>query len=135
MAINSTLSFELQPEEDHEDEEGAEESGGEEEGMHLLYSTRPLERGSVGGCGVSHTPVPPHPHPTTSPTQGERGWKHNQMFVCPGIGTTDVFATAGNTVLTSLNCRQHSVYWPECLLFTLCFFCRVRGTFSQRPST
>lgn len=60
MAINSTLSFELQPEEEHEDEEGAEESGGEEEeGMHLLYSTRPLERGSVGGCGVSHTPVPP----------------------------------------------------------------------------
>lgn len=59
MAINSTLSFELQPEEDHEDEEGAEESGGEEEGMHLLYSTRPLERGSVGGCGVSHTPVAP----------------------------------------------------------------------------
>nr|XP_046158393.1 disintegrin and metalloproteinase domain-containing protein 15-like isoform X4 [Oncorhynchus gorbuscha] len=74
VAINSTLSFELQPEEDHE--EGAEESGGEEEkeeeGMHLLYSTRPLERGSVGGCGVSHTPVPPIHIPPQVPHRSKR---------------------------------------------------------------
>ncbi|KAM9405602.1 disintegrin and metalloproteinase domain-containing protein 15-like isoform 1-T1 [Salvelinus alpinus] len=73
VAINSTLSFELQPEEEHEDEEGAEESGGEEEeGMHLLYSTRPLERGSVGGCGVSHTPVPPIHIPPQVPHRSKR---------------------------------------------------------------
>ncbi|XP_045064504.1 disintegrin and metalloproteinase domain-containing protein 15 isoform X4 [Coregonus clupeaformis] len=73
VAINSTLSFELQPEEDHKDEEGAEESGGEEEeGMHLLYSTRPLERASVGGCGVSHTPVPPIHVPPQVPHRSKR---------------------------------------------------------------
>ncbi|XP_045070698.1 disintegrin and metalloproteinase domain-containing protein 15-like isoform X3 [Coregonus clupeaformis] len=73
VAINSTLSFELQPDEDHKDEEGAEESGGEEEeGMHLLYSTRPLERASVGGCGVSHTPVPPIHVPPQVPHRSKR---------------------------------------------------------------
>ncbi|XP_031431696.1 disintegrin and metalloproteinase domain-containing protein 15 isoform X1 [Clupea harengus] len=59
IVINSTLSFELQPEEDGEWDESEEQSGGlEEEGMHLLYPAH--QRGpSAGGCGVSHTPVPP----------------------------------------------------------------------------
>ena len=60
MAINSTLSFELRPEEDHEAEESGEQSGGgQEEGMLLLLPTTPLEGSGLGGCGVSHTPVPP----------------------------------------------------------------------------
>ncbi|XP_071324860.1 disintegrin and metalloproteinase domain-containing protein 15 isoform X3 [Trachinotus anak] len=83
IAINSTLSFELQPQDDghhhqtlHQGEEegGGGESGGDgsggsgggggggggdEEGVHLLYSTSPLEGGGAGGCGVSHTAVPP----------------------------------------------------------------------------
>uniref|UniRef100_A0A3P8XQZ2 ADAM metallopeptidase domain 15 n=1 Tax=Esox lucius TaxID=8010 RepID=A0A3P8XQZ2_ESOLU len=64
VAINSTLSFELLPEEDYENQERAEESGvAEEEGIHLLFSTRPLERASAGGCGVSHTDVPLIPVP------------------------------------------------------------------------
>ncbi|XP_062320982.1 disintegrin and metalloproteinase domain-containing protein 15 isoform X1 [Osmerus eperlanus] len=60
VAINSTLSFELRPEEDHEAEESGEQSGGgQEEGMLLLLPTTPLESSGLGGCGVSHTPVPP----------------------------------------------------------------------------
>ncbi|XP_028435607.1 disintegrin and metalloproteinase domain-containing protein 12 [Perca flavescens] len=73
IAINSTLSFELQPQEDehHRDggggERGGDGSGGgggggggdEERGVHLLFSTSPLEGDSIGGCGVSHTAVPP----------------------------------------------------------------------------
>ncbi|XP_062394414.1 disintegrin and metalloproteinase domain-containing protein 15 isoform X2 [Sardina pilchardus] len=59
IVINSTLSFELQPEEDDEWDESGEQSGGfEEEGMHLLYPTH-QRIPSPGGCGVSHTPVPP----------------------------------------------------------------------------
>ncbi|KAM4601161.1 disintegrin and metalloproteinase domain-containing protein 12 isoform 2-T2 [Polymixia lowei] len=58
VAINATLSFELQPEDDHQDQDGG--GGGEEqEEMHLLYSTRPLEGPSAGACGVSHSPIPP----------------------------------------------------------------------------
>ncbi|KAG7999595.1 Disintegrin and metalloproteinase domain-containing protein 12 [Nibea albiflora] len=75
IVINSTLSFELQPqEEDHhqgEEEGGAGGSGGggeggggsgggeAEGGVHLLFSISPLEGGGAGGCGVSHTAVPP----------------------------------------------------------------------------
>ncbi|XP_044062739.1 disintegrin and metalloproteinase domain-containing protein 12 isoform X6 [Siniperca chuatsi] len=80
IAINSTLSFELQPEEDdhrrhqggEEEEEGGGESGGdgsggsgggggrdEDGGVHLLFSTSPLEGDGAGGCGVSHAAVPP----------------------------------------------------------------------------
>ncbi|XP_078143453.1 disintegrin and metalloproteinase domain-containing protein 12 [Centroberyx gerrardi] len=59
IAINSTLSFELQPQDDHQQEEEEEVGGGEKEGVHLLFSTRPLEGDDAGGCGVSHTPVPP----------------------------------------------------------------------------
>ncbi|CAI5661573.1 unnamed protein product [Oreochromis niloticus] len=84
IALNSTLSFELQPQEEHhhhhhqtseeEEEEGAGgESGGggrnggsggggdddEGGGVHLLFSTTPLEGDAAGGCGVSHTSVPP----------------------------------------------------------------------------
>uniref|UniRef100_UPI0037E8E9D3 disintegrin and metalloproteinase domain-containing protein 12 isoform X2 n=1 Tax=Semicossyphus pulcher TaxID=241346 RepID=UPI0037E8E9D3 len=76
IAINSTLSFELQPqgndhhhhhyqgEEGRGGESGRDGSGGsgggeDEEGVHLLFSTSPLEGGSAGGCGVSHTAVPP----------------------------------------------------------------------------
>ncbi|KAI1885985.1 hypothetical protein AGOR_G00209390 [Albula goreensis] len=61
IVINATLSFELLPEE-VEEHEGWEGSGGVEEeeveGMHLLYPTHWLES-QTGGCGVSHTPVPP----------------------------------------------------------------------------
>ncbi|XP_074539619.1 disintegrin and metalloproteinase domain-containing protein 12 isoform X2 [Halichoeres trimaculatus] len=82
IAINSTLSFELKPQEDQHhlhqhqgEEQGAGgESGGDGSGgsgggggaggedgeeVHLLFSTSPLEGDSAGGCGVSHTPVPP----------------------------------------------------------------------------
>ncbi|XP_042279019.1 disintegrin and metalloproteinase domain-containing protein 15 isoform X2 [Thunnus maccoyii] len=79
IAINSTLSFELQPQEDehlplHQQEEEEEEGGGGESGgegsggsggggggggVHLLYSTSPLESSGGGGCGVSHTAIPP----------------------------------------------------------------------------
>lgn len=77
IAINSTLSFELKPQDDdhhhhHRGEEGVRggESGGDgsggsgggaedEDGVHLLFSTSPLEGDSAGGCGVSHTAVPP----------------------------------------------------------------------------
>ncbi|XP_040900593.1 disintegrin and metalloproteinase domain-containing protein 15 isoform X3 [Toxotes jaculatrix] len=83
IAINSTLSFELQPQDDgyhpqhlhaHQRGEGEEGAGGEsggegsggsgggggeEEGVHLLFSTSPLEGDSAGGCGVSHASVPP----------------------------------------------------------------------------
>ncbi|XP_030013676.1 disintegrin and metalloproteinase domain-containing protein 15 isoform X3 [Sphaeramia orbicularis] len=75
IAINSTLSFELQPQEDEEEEEerggdiggagsgsssgGGGGGGGGEDGVHLLYSTSPLEGDGAGGCGVSHTAVPP----------------------------------------------------------------------------
>lgn len=53
VTINSTLSFELQP------QEADDGVGGDEEGFHLLFSTRPLEGESSGACGVSHTAVPP----------------------------------------------------------------------------
>ncbi|XP_076742403.1 disintegrin and metalloproteinase domain-containing protein 12 isoform X2 [Maylandia zebra] len=74
VALNATLSFELQPQEEHhhhhhqareeEEEKGAGgESGGggedDEGGVHLLFSTTPLEDDAAGGCGVSHTAVPP----------------------------------------------------------------------------
>ncbi|CAN9514460.1 unnamed protein product [Ophioblennius macclurei] len=83
VAINSTLSFELQPqdqqllplqEEGGEGEEagggggasgggggsgGGGEGGGDKEEVHLLFSTGPLEGDGAGGCGVSHSPAPP----------------------------------------------------------------------------
>ncbi|XP_026227322.1 disintegrin and metalloproteinase domain-containing protein 15 isoform X3 [Anabas testudineus] len=72
VAINSTLSFELQPQEKthlhHEEGENAEGGGGSggsgggeavDEGLHLVFSTSPLEGDAAGGCGVSHTAVPP----------------------------------------------------------------------------
>lgn len=72
VTINSTLSFELQP------QEADDGVGGDEEGVHLLFSTRPLEGDSSGGCGVSHAAVPPihsvahtrrvRPTLTTTPT-------------------------------------------------------------------
>ncbi|KAM9310214.1 disintegrin and metalloproteinase domain-containing protein 12 isoform 2-T2 [Pholidichthys leucotaenia] len=62
IALNSTFSFELQPQEHRhteEEEEGGSGGGGEEEGVHLLFSTTPLEGDAAGGCGVSHSAVPP----------------------------------------------------------------------------
>ncbi|XP_029928494.1 disintegrin and metalloproteinase domain-containing protein 15 [Myripristis murdjan] len=60
IAINSTLSFELQPqEEEHRGGGGGGGGGGDEDDVHLLYSTRPLEGDGTGGCGVSHTAIPP----------------------------------------------------------------------------
>ncbi|XP_063054649.1 disintegrin and metalloproteinase domain-containing protein 12 isoform X3 [Engraulis encrasicolus] len=70
ILINSTLSYELQPEEEEEEDEDWAGSGdhhrsgggapekNQEQGMHLLYSTH-QRAASAGGCGVSHTPVPP----------------------------------------------------------------------------
>ncbi|KAJ8005462.1 hypothetical protein DPEC_G00146890 [Dallia pectoralis] len=68
VAINSTLSFELMPEENYENRDGSEGSGGApEEGMHLLFPTTSLVRTSVGGCGVPHITVPPiHIQPQVS---------------------------------------------------------------------
>ncbi|KAG7264248.1 hypothetical protein CRUP_016251, partial [Coryphaenoides rupestris] len=60
IALNATLSFELRPE--HPGGGGGGGGGGKgrgDEGVHLLYRARPLEGSSPGGCGVSHTPVPP----------------------------------------------------------------------------
>ncbi|XP_042345655.1 LOW QUALITY PROTEIN: disintegrin and metalloproteinase domain-containing protein 15 [Plectropomus leopardus] len=92
IAFNSTLSFELQPQEDDHHHQGQEEErgggesggdgsggsgggggggGGDEEGVHLLYSTSPLEGDSAGGCGVSHTAVPPI-HSSTHTHRGKR---------------------------------------------------------------
>nr|XP_020474517.1 disintegrin and metalloproteinase domain-containing protein 15 isoform X3 [Monopterus albus] len=71
ITINSTLSFELQPQDDHqwqveedaeEGESGGEGSrggGGDGGVIHLLFSASPLEGDSVGVCGVSHATVPP----------------------------------------------------------------------------
>ncbi|KAM4581533.1 disintegrin and metalloproteinase domain-containing protein 12 isoform 2-T2 [Odontesthes bonariensis] len=73
IALNSTLSFELQPQDDehHHHPQGGEQwgggsgsgsgsgGGGDGEGVHLLFSTSPLEGDGAGGCGVSHTAVPP----------------------------------------------------------------------------
>ncbi|XP_041843012.1 disintegrin and metalloproteinase domain-containing protein 15 isoform X2 [Melanotaenia boesemani] len=68
IVLNSTLSIELQPHDEyhllHQEEEGGVESGGsgggdDEEGVHLLFSTSPLGGDGAGGCGVSHTAVPP----------------------------------------------------------------------------
>ncbi|CAJ1061249.1 LOW QUALITY PROTEIN: disintegrin and metalloproteinase domain-containing protein 15 [Xyrichtys novacula] len=73
------MSFELKPQDHsphHQGEEqglgwggGGDGSGGsgggggggpdEDDEVHLLFSTSPLEGDSPGGCGVSHTPVPP----------------------------------------------------------------------------
>ncbi|XP_035463787.2 disintegrin and metalloproteinase domain-containing protein 15 isoform X4 [Scophthalmus maximus] len=68
IAINATLSYELQPQDNPLHQQGAEEEGGgggsgggdeEEGGVHLLFSTGPLEGDGAAGCGVSHTPIPP----------------------------------------------------------------------------
>ncbi|XP_028254716.1 disintegrin and metalloproteinase domain-containing protein 12 isoform X2 [Parambassis ranga] len=69
IALNSTLTFELQPQYDdhdrHQQDEpasGGGSGGGEgddEQGVHLLFSTRPLEGDGTGGCGMSHSTIPP----------------------------------------------------------------------------
>ncbi|XP_072249585.1 disintegrin and metalloproteinase domain-containing protein 12 isoform X5 [Leuresthes tenuis] len=75
IALNSTLSFELQPQGDeqhqHQRQQGEEQwaggggsggsgaEGGDEEGVHLLFSTSPLEGDGAGGCGVKHGAAPP----------------------------------------------------------------------------
>ncbi|XP_035386430.1 disintegrin and metalloproteinase domain-containing protein 12 isoform X2 [Electrophorus electricus] len=59
IIVNASLSFELQPDEEEEDE-GVEGRGRSEEerGMHLLYPIH--QRSSESGdCGVSHTSIPP----------------------------------------------------------------------------
>ncbi|XP_051576250.1 disintegrin and metalloproteinase domain-containing protein 15 isoform X2 [Myxocyprinus asiaticus] len=58
IVINATLSLELHPDEEEgdKDEEG---SGEMKEGlMHVIYSTL-QQTSEYGGCGVSHTSVPP----------------------------------------------------------------------------
>ncbi|XP_075873155.1 disintegrin and metalloproteinase domain-containing protein 15 isoform X3 [Nelusetta ayraudi] len=70
IVINSTLSFELQPQDllqgEEQEEGGASGSGGgeTEDGLHLLFSTSPLEGVVTGDCGVSHTAVPSLHHAT-----------------------------------------------------------------------
>ncbi|XP_055358912.1 LOW QUALITY PROTEIN: disintegrin and metalloproteinase domain-containing protein 12 [Betta splendens] len=67
IAINSTLSFELQPQDDaHHSPQQGEADGGDgsgggaaDEGVHLVTSTSPQEADAVGGCGVSLAAVPP----------------------------------------------------------------------------
>ncbi|KAM8870277.1 disintegrin and metalloproteinase domain-containing protein 12 isoform 7-T7 [Spinachia spinachia] len=59
IAFNSTLSFELQPQEDLQQQWGGEGGGDEDDGIHLLFSTSPPEGDATGGCGVSHAAVPP----------------------------------------------------------------------------
>ncbi|XP_057196287.1 disintegrin and metalloproteinase domain-containing protein 15 isoform X1 [Triplophysa rosa] len=58
IVINATLSFELHPEEEKGDRD--EEGSGEiEEGwMHVIYLTN-TQTSEPGGCGVSHTSIPP----------------------------------------------------------------------------
>ncbi|XP_068426841.1 disintegrin and metalloproteinase domain-containing protein 12 isoform X3 [Clinocottus analis] len=65
IAFNATLSFELQPQEEEEGEGGSGSGGGGgggggEEGVHLLFSTSPLEGDSAAGCGVSQAATPFH---------------------------------------------------------------------------
>lgn len=73
IVINSTLSFELQPldllkgeelEEGSASGSGGGERGEKEEGLHLVFSTSPLESKVAGDCGVSHTSVPALHHAT-----------------------------------------------------------------------
>lgn len=62
IVLNASLSLELQPEEEEEEEEDLGASGGGEGGdVHLLFSTSPLDGAATGGCGVSHSSVPPVP--------------------------------------------------------------------------
>ncbi|XP_054638268.1 disintegrin and metalloproteinase domain-containing protein 12 isoform X1 [Dunckerocampus dactyliophorus] len=61
IAINATLSFELQPIEPRPFQQGMAREGGEREGDHLLYSTGHVEGVAAGGCGVSAGPAAPPP--------------------------------------------------------------------------
>lgn len=61
VALNSTLSFELQPQDKQETGSEREETGsGEEPGsdVHLLFSLEPPKGDSAAGCGVKHTAIP-----------------------------------------------------------------------------
>lgn len=53
VVINSTLSFELQPEEEEDRRDGA----GAGEGVHLLFSPTPLEGDSAKGCFFMSSPL------------------------------------------------------------------------------
>ncbi|TSK34762.1 Disintegrin and metalloproteinase domain-containing protein 12 [Bagarius yarrelli] len=57
IVINASLSFELQPE-THNEDVRSNVSSDEVKDMHLLYPTQQLNSES-GGCGVSHTFIPP----------------------------------------------------------------------------
>ncbi|KAJ8273597.1 hypothetical protein GJAV_G00103420 [Gymnothorax javanicus] len=61
IVINSTLSFELEPEEEggraREEDAKMQSEGTKEEGWHLLYPPRQLWS-EDGNCGVSHQPRP-----------------------------------------------------------------------------
>ncbi|XP_015260420.1 PREDICTED: disintegrin and metalloproteinase domain-containing protein 15-like, partial [Cyprinodon variegatus] len=48
LVLNSSLSFELQPQDQNQRD-------GEEEDLHLLFAAGPLEGAAAAGCGVSHT--------------------------------------------------------------------------------
>lgn len=58
IVINATLSFELHPEEEKGDREEERSGEIEEGGMHVIYLTN-TQTSEPGGCGVSHTSIPP----------------------------------------------------------------------------
>ncbi|XP_023820253.1 disintegrin and metalloproteinase domain-containing protein 15 isoform X4 [Oryzias latipes] len=76
IALNSSLSFEVEPQDlrlqgDKGKEEGSGSGAGGDEGeVHLLFSTDLLETSSSRVCGVSHTAGPPiHTPPHTRRTK------------------------------------------------------------------
>ncbi|XP_061649906.1 disintegrin and metalloproteinase domain-containing protein 15 isoform X4 [Phyllopteryx taeniolatus] len=56
IAVNASLSFEVQPQELRHNGEGGEASagGGEYVGHHLIFSSGPVADEAVRGCGVTH---------------------------------------------------------------------------------
>lgn len=75
-----------------------------------------LWRGVV--LGAVGCPIHLYP-PSTSHHKSHIGWEglEAQSNVYLGIGTTNVFATAGNTILTSLNCTLARMTFVYTLLF------------------
>ncbi|XP_024114098.1 disintegrin and metalloproteinase domain-containing protein 15 isoform X2 [Oryzias melastigma] len=76
IALNSSLSFELEPEEHllqerrGEEEQSGSGAGADEGELHLLFSTAPLDTPSSRVCGVPHTAAPPiHSPPHTRRTK------------------------------------------------------------------
>ncbi|XP_075996477.1 disintegrin and metalloproteinase domain-containing protein 12, partial [Genypterus blacodes] len=78
IVINSTMTFELQP-------QGGEEGGDEDEdenedGVHLLFSISHLHGDRGGECGVSHTSVPPL-HSSTHTLRRKRDFLSETKYI------------------------------------------------------